>query len=218
MARLGTALQFALVTLLVAWTGAAHAAVVPNGGMLDFAVVRDGEEIGSYVLSFHEAKDRLDVTVKTRIKVKMAFITVYRFEHDSHEVWKGGKLVQMNTSTNDDGTDHKLMVTADGSGKLRVIGDGKQMTADPDTIPASLWNPAFIQNNDLMDSLVGKPLAIKVADMGEDTVTAWGKPVKAHHYSMTGDLARELWYDQNGTLVHMTLIAQDGSGVEYVLQ
>jgi len=217
MACIKSALYLILTALLIASVDVSHAAIVPDSGLLNFAVVRDGDQIGTYVLSFRQTNDRIDVTVKTRIAVKIAYITVYRFDHDGHETWQNGRLVQMETKTHDDGTDHKLQVLPDGTGKLRVIGDGKEMTARPDVVPASLWNPAFIRTNALMDSLVGKPLDIRIADRGEETVTVKGKSVKARHYSMTGELARELWYDENWVLVHMTLKGKDGSDVEYIL-
>lgn len=218
MTPIKSVLFFVATLALIAGAAPARAVIVPDDGLLRFSVIRDGDEIGTHVLTFQRTGDRLDVTVKTRIAVEFAFITVFRFEHDSHEVWQGGKLVRMETETDDDGTDHKLEVLADGGGKLRVIGDGQEMVADPDTVPASLWNPAFIRTNDLMDSLVGKPLDITVTGRGDETVTVKGEPVTAHHYSMTGDFARELWYDQDWVLVRMTLKAEDGSDVEYVLR
>jgi hypothetical protein len=217
MARFKSALYLIAAAGLLAAAGAAQAAVVPDDGKLDFAVLRDGEKIGSYKLSFEQKADRLDVKVKTRIKVKLAFITLYHFDHDGHEVWQDGKLVQMETKTDDDGTDHKLKVAANGAGALRVICDGEEMVADANAIPASLWNPAFIQNGNLMDSLVGKPLNVNVTKVGEETVSAKGRSIKAHHYSLTGDLARELWYDETGMLVRMTLVGEDGSQIQYVL-
>lgn len=211
-------LRFFLPLLLALQTAAAHAAIVPPSGLLDFSVIRNGEKIGTHVLSFRKDADRIDVDIRTRIAVKVAFITVYRFEHDGHEVWKGGKLVRMQTKTHDDGTDHTLRVSPAGDGKLQVVGDGKKLEADPNTVPASLWNPAFIRTNELMNSLVGTPLDIKVAYKGEETVAVHGKTVRARHYSMTGEFARELWYDENWVLVRMSLTGKDGSDVEYVLR
>jgi Domain of unknown function (DUF6134) len=207
-----------LSTVLSAAVAAARAVPVPDDGVLQFDVVRKGEPIGTQVLTFQRNSGRLDVTVKTRIAVKIAFITAYRFEYDGHEVWQDGKLIEMETSTDDDGTAHTLTVSADDEGELRVVGDGKEMQANADAIPATLWNPASVRTRDLMDALVGKHLEVAVADVGDEIVTARGKPVKAHHYSMTGELARELWYDEDGVLVRMTLKGKDGSDVAYVLR
>ena len=218
MAGFKPILRIFLLLILAAHTGPSHAAILPANGLLDFSVIRNGEKIGTHVLSFRQANNRIDVDIQTRIAVKIAFITVYRFEHDGHEKWKDGKLVRMETKTNDDGTDHTLQVSADGAHKLHVVSDGRESEIAPDMVPASLWNPAFIRTHELMDSLVGTPLNIKIADKGEETVDVRGKPVQAHHYSMTGDLARELWYDDKGILVRMALTGKDGTNVDYVLR
>ena len=207
----------ATLIFLANLSSASHAAIVPPSGKLNFAVMRKGEKIGTHVLSFHRDQDKLDVDIKTRIAVKIAFITVYRYEHDGHEVWQGGKLIGMQTKTNDDGTNHTLTVSATDGGKLRVVGDGHELTAAQNAVPASLWNPAFIRTHALMNSLVGTPLDIKVAYIGKEAITVKGRTVNAFHYSLTGEMPRELWYDENWVLIRMTLTGEDGSAVQYVL-
>jgi len=217
MMRLKPILFLTASLILAMYVLAAHAAIVPASGKLDFSVVRDGKKIGTHVLSFRRANNRVDVDIHTRIAVKVAFITVYRFEQDGHEVWQGGRLVRMQTKTHDDGTDHTLEVSANGAGKLRVVGDGQVREAAADAVPASLWNPAFIRTKALMNSLVGTPLDIRIAYKGQEDVTVRGRPVRAHHYSLTGEMPRELWYDQNWVLIRMTLKGKDGSAVQYLL-
>ena len=218
MARIKLALYLVLSTVLFAHSDIARAAIVPDSGLLNFAVMREGKQIGTHVLTFRQTGERIDVTIKTRIAVKFAFITVYHFEHDGQETWRNGRLIALKTVTNDDGTDHTLTVSLDGAGQLRAIGDGKEMTASPNVVPASLWNPAFVRTKALMDSLVGKRLDIKIADRGVETVMVKDVKKNARHYSMTGELARELWYDDNWVLVRMALTGKDGSAVEYILR
>ena len=45
-----------------------------------------------------------------------------------------------------------------------------------------------------------------------------GKAIPAHHYSMTGEFARELWYDKSRVLVKMSLTGKDDSKIDYVLR
>lgn len=196
----------------------AQAAMVPSEGELDFIVLRDGSEVGTHRLAFHRAGDDLEVDIRTRIAVKLAFITVFRFEHDGHEVWRDDKLVSMETKTNDDGTDHILQAEADGKGELRIVGDGKERLTKDSLIPASLWNHSFLDSKELMNSLDGSDLAIDVAFKGDETVTIDGTEVPAKHYSMTGDFARELWYDQDWVLVKVAFKGKDGSDIQYVLR
>jgi len=196
----------------------AQASMVPTSGALDFTVLRDGDNVGTHHIDFRQTGDALEVDIKTRIAVKLAFITVFRYEHDGHEVWRDNKLVSMETKTHDDGDEHQLVATANGSGEIKIVGDGEERTAKASVIPASLWNSTFIESKELLNSLVGTDLAIDVAFKGEEPVTVHGDQVLARHYSMTGDFERELWYDSDWVLVKIAFKGKDGSDIQYILR
>jgi hypothetical protein len=44
-----------------------------------------------------------------------------------------------------------------------------------------------------------------------------GQPMKAHHYSMHGQLEQDLWYDMYGHLVQLKFKGRDGSVIAYHL-
>ena len=197
-------------------SGAANAAV-PPGGELDFTVLRGGDEIGTHRLVFTRDGDELKVKIDTDVAVKMLGIAVYRFEHDGSEVWRNGHLVALESKTNDDGTPHRLAVKEDG-GKLVVDGDGRQGDEKIDVIPASLWNDDLVKQNALLNTLDGSSMPVTVANLGTENVDVNGKPVAATHYSVTGKLNRELWYDDQGVLVQVKFNGSDGSEISYVLR
>lgn len=208
-----------LTTALCLTTGAALAADGNSRGPLSFTVLRNGEAVGSHVLRFQaNPDDSFQVSTDTNVVVKVAMIPVYRFEHHGHEVWKEGHLVGLTSETNDDGTHHALKVAADGGG-LAVNGDGNSDGRLPaDTLPASLWNSGTVTRATLLNTLDGHAMAVHITDLGRDQVTVNGHSVPSHHYAMTGDLSRELWYDAAGTLVQVRFKGKDDSDIQYVLR
>ncbi len=204
-----------LLGLFAAFAAAPAFAAPPDE--LDFAVLRNGEPVGTHVVRFHGGDGDLQITVDTNVVVKMAMIPVYRFAHHDDEVWHGGHLISLASTTNDDGTRHTLSVTRTDAA-LAVTGDGNATRLPPDTVPASLWNPATVGQDRLLNTLDGHAMAIQVADLGDDTVAVGGAPRPARHYRMAGDLARELWYDASGTLIKVRFKAKDDSDIEYVLK
>lgn len=192
-------------------------AAPPPGGVLDFTVLRNGSEVGRHEMLFRNEADGLKIDIRTNVAVKIAFVTAYRFEHEGHEVWQGGRLVRLWSKTNDDGAKHVLDVTAGGS-DLVVMADGKDAEKATVSIPASLWNERLVQQKNILNTLDGTRMAIQVADLGTEAVAVKGEKVPARHYAVTGDLQRELWYDAQNILVKVRFKAKDGSDIEYLRQ
>lgn len=197
-------------------TGAA-AAAPPADGRLEFAVIRGGDEIGRHEMLFRREGDELEVAIRTRVAVKVLFVTAYRFEHDGREAWRGGRLVRLDSTTDDDGSRHVLHVEANGRG-LKVSGDGREREVDGAIVPASLWNEGVLRGDPLLNTLDGRSMAVKVEDLGPATVRARGRDVAARRYRLTGELERELWYDADSVLVQVRFAGKDGSEVRYELR
>lgn len=200
---------------LVLLSVAAHALELPSES-LSFAVLRNGDPVGTHTVRFQPQPDGFSVAIDTNVVVKMAMIPVYRFEHHGQEVWRGDQLVGLSSTTNDDGTRHTLKVKGGAAG-LEVNGDGNSARLPGAVLPASLWNRATTGQGVLMNTLDGHAMNVRVSDLGDDTVTAHGQPRRARHYAITGDLPRELWYDDHGTLVQVRFKAKDDSDIRYVL-
>lgn len=183
---------------------------------LSFTVLRNGDPIGKHEYTFKESGARTFVDIVTDIKVKIAFITAYRFEHEAKEEWFKDKLIKTSSKTNDDGDDHFLRVTKTKSA-LNIVGDGKESTAEYGIMPASLWNPETIKHTSLLNTLDGHIMSVNVDDLGTEDVPVKGEMVKAQHYRLSGDLERELWFDDRGLLVQVSFKGDDGSDISYVL-
>lgn len=215
-----TSLMRALLALTLALppVGASAAPIgSPTGPThLDFTVFRNGDPIGHHEITVEQTADSETVAIKTNIVVEVAYIPVYRFEHTGREVWRNGRLISLRSKTNDDGDKHTLDVSAKAD-HLDVDGDGATSSADVNILPASLWNHDIVGKTILLNTLTGKQMSVAVSDLGADTITAHGATIAAHHYKLTGDLKRELWYDQSNTLVQVKLKAKDDSDILYVL-
>ncbi|MGI9508875.1 MAG: DUF6134 family protein [Geminicoccaceae bacterium] len=182
--------------------GSAGAVTVPSSGVLAFDVMREGSDIGDHRYTFRDDGEALSVQVETDVAVKLPLIgvTVYRFEHESHETWQDGRLSALRSTTNDDGQAHQVDL------------------ADAEGFPASLWNDAILRQTVLLNTVDGRSMAASAIDVGPETVQANGKTVPAHHYRLSGDLTRDLWYDASGMLVKVAFTADDGSHIEYTLK
>lgn len=220
MKTLSPFVAFCGLVLLLAAPGATAAPAAPAQiarSHLEFVVVRNDEDVGRHVIDFSRDGDTTNVKISTSVVVKMAFIPVYRFEHAGIETWKGNQLIALRSKTNDDGTAHQLAVAAEGD-HLRVAGDGSQATAAAAILPASLWNAGIVYQSTLLNTLDGTQMRVAVADRGEEMVIASGVEIPAHHYTISGGLNRDVWFDHSNTLVRVAFAGKDGSNIVYELR
>jgi Family of unknown function (DUF6134) len=168
-------------------------------------------------MDFERTGDTVGVKIATAIAVKIAFITVYRFEHSAHETWKADRVVALQSKTNDDGTNHKVDVAISG-GTLLVNADGQETRIDPNIVPGSLWNIRLLKQGLVLNSLDGSQMPVTVKDLGDERIKVRGAAAQAHHYHIDGGLKRDVWYDANQTLVRVMFAAKDNSSIVYELQ
>lgn len=195
----------------------ALASGVPDGGVLDFEVLRDGEAIGHHTMRFEAHGNTVEVRVDVRIEVKFGFIPLYQFAHQAHEVWRDGALVRLSAEAQINGDDFKVEVRPDGAG-LSLSINGESTPIEADIVPASLWNIALVNRDRILDPANGKIRSVATSDAGVETIMVRGRAVAARRYVMTGDFERELWYDQAGVLMQVRLKGSDGSEILYLLR
>jgi len=200
---------------------AGHAALAVSTGAfsdrtLAFTITRNGSAIGSHVYTIDRQGERTVVEIKTDIDFRLLSLPVYRFKHESHEIWDGDRLVRLVSNTDDNGDPVSLDVRAEGP-VLKVGSNDKAVDVDSMAVPASLWNQDVVRRERLLDTVNGTVLKTSATDLGDDTVTVAGKEVPARRFRLSGDYDRDLWYDRrDGALLRVQFEATDGSEVAYV--
>lgn len=179
-----------------------------------FDVWREGSLIGSHRLDFSRQGEELRVDIAIELKVDFAYITVFRYQHRNREIWRGGRLLAMQSTTDDDGERARVLLQAKGE-ELAVDGTKFAGTVPGNLLPTTYWREESMRAARLVSSQDGRIFEVTVTPLGEEDVLSEGRLVKARHYSMRGDLDLDLWYDAAGEWVRLTFKASDGSLIEY---
>ena len=187
----------ALVAVVGLASTAPLTAALPSAQQIAFSVVRDGEPLGHHRVFFRREAGDLHVEVDIELQVKLAFITVFRYRHKNHEVWRGGRLVAIDTETDDDGDSFWLRGRATEAG-FEVEGSSGRFTAPADVMPTSYWDAQTVAQTRLLDTQRGKLIEVEVVPAEIETVTMAGLPVPARRYKVDGDLVLDLWYTEEG--------------------
>lgn len=168
-------LKLALLLALAATVPATAAAQLQMAALpldpMQFKVTRNGEPLGTHRVSFSREGDSLIVDIAIRFEVRLAFITVFRYQHDAREVWRDGRLVAFDSLTDDDGDRFQVAARATPEG-LRVAGTGGEYLAPTGTVPSSYWHYGMIRHTRVLDSQSGRMIDLVATPAGarEETV------------------------------------------------
>jgi hypothetical protein len=204
-----------LLAAAVAWAVPAQAAEPARN--LVFNIMRDGHQIGQHTMDIATDGKTTTVDMKTNIEVKVMFVTAYKLTYTAREVWTNGNFVSFQSQTDDNGKRHQVNVAASAD-KVQVTADGKRVDAPKGTLPATFWNTQFLTRQQLIQTETGQVVAVKVDDLGMESVKTSVGTTQAKHYHTSGGLERDMWFDANGTPVRFQLIGSDKSVITSVAQ
>jgi Domain of unknown function (DUF6134) len=207
-----------LLTTLVAGLSVTTGTAVQADGAattLNFAVTRNGDQIGSTTVKLQRHGEQMIAETTTTVQVKIAFITVYRYEQRLTERWVDGKLTALDAVTDDNGSIYRVSATRAGD-KLAVNADGKVSHVDPSMMPANLWNGSLVRMTVALDPKDGSVTPVSVVDRGSEQIIVQGRAQTAHRYSIKTTIPHEAWYDEQQHLLKIELRGSDGSTINTI--
>lgn len=185
------------------------------GDTMVFDVYRKGAKIGQHVTTFARTGDDLRVDVRMNLAVDVLFITAYRFEYDSTEIWRQGQLIAATSTVNDNGKIASVNARIE-DGLLKIDGPRGSTVASSWVFPTNHWHRGQANTGTILNTLNGRLAKVEVVHQGIEPVTTAQGTVDAEHLAYTGQLRdTDVWYDANNRWVKMRFKAKDGSYIEH---
>lgn len=183
---------------------------------LAFSVLREGDVIGRHSIDFTRRGEDLIVDIDIDLELKFAFITLFRYEHSNREIWRGKRLISIDTKTDNNGTEHWISGRAGKEG-FKVQSDSGEALLPSDVLPSSYWHPGTREARSLLNTQTGALAKVDVTPEGDESYVPmpWG-PQTARAFKVSGDIDLNLWYDSRGCLLKLNFSApKDGSLIDY---
>ena len=160
-----------------------------------FDVWIDDMEVGEHSFRFTGEPTDFRVDSEASFRVKIAFVTVFRYEHEATEVWRDGCMVSVD-STTESGEDFRVRGEASAGGFSMDTGDGGQ-TYDVDCPWGfAYWNPGMRDRTRLINPQDGKLFEVQCLELEPQPLSVGGRSVRARTWSLSGeDLDITLYYD-----------------------
>lgn len=213
-----------LALLLVLGYPAQAVDTAPDVTSLSYEVIRKGSDIGTHTVRFRPGESGTTaVEITAKIRVKLAFITLFRLDHTAHEEWRDGQLVSMSCETrrNSKSKDVDLWATGDHY-TVEIAGD--TISAPADLVPSSFTMPDFwidsgTRDFSLLDTLTGDLFKSRLFYDSRQTLVMDDQAYDTRHYRITnletGDLSHEFWVDDDGHLVQAHIMTHKGETLTY---
>lgn len=199
----GLSRRWALAGLggLVAMPSAAQQPPTPRN--LSFRVTRKGSPMGSLRVGFSREGDQLVARTEVNLSVYAAFLRVFRYTHNSTEVWRGDQLQSLHAQTYDDGQSYTVRATPRGEG-LQLEGPAGARTVSSRSLTSnSVWHPAFVRQRNVIDCEKARFETVTIEALGQRMLPVLGAQRLVTGHRITVSYARgEIWHDQTGEWVH----------------
>ena len=229
--------SFLFATGATLFTGTAGAAALPYGASLGFVAHRNGQRIGTHLLTFQQDGDRHVVTTEIDFAVRMVGLVVYRYRHRATEIWSGDEFQAIASESDDNGEKYAVKAKREGGDLIvqrrepqsffKTSGGDEALEQQRwirDVLPGHLlpsthWNIAQTRHQALLNTQTGKMVHTGVREVGRETVRTASAAPAATHFAYSGDITMDQWFDDHGRWVKSTFKATtDGSTIEYTLQ
>ncbi len=191
---------FAFTTMTAGWAMARDAEAGAAGieqplpERLAFEMKRAGSPLGTHEVTFEQQGQDLIVNVAIDMKVRVLFVTAFKYKHRNREVWRDGRLVSLSATTNDNGKSYWVEAVARDDG-LHVDGSAGSYVAPADTMPSSYWHYGTTKVDQLLNTQKGMIEDVEMTLVETVQRTIDGVEVDAERWRLKGSITADVWYD-----------------------
>jgi hypothetical protein len=184
----------------------------------DFRVFLDQKEIGTHRFDLVDRDGERQLTSEARMAVKVLFVTAYTYDHHDVEHWNGDCLSKLSSSTDDNGDKHRVDVQRRGGETVVQTLEGTQRLGQC-VLTFAYWNPAMLQQTELLNSQDGKHVKVKITDAGADDIVVRGLKTPARRYELRSEkLSIDLWYSEQQEWLALESRTERGQKLIYKLK
>lgn len=180
-----------------------NAAASPSqSSQWQFKVLLDNREIGTHHFTVSESNGQQTIQTDASFDVKVLFINLYRYRHQSTEVWQDNCLRSIDSVTDANGkpflVEGNLVAGQAKANYFQVNTAGTETELPPCVMTFAYWNPIFLDEEKLLNSQTGIYEDVTITRIGEESLQLDGEAVAAVKYLIdlkVGPIT--LWYSAN---------------------
>jgi len=182
-----------------------------------FQVYLDNKKIGYHDFVLRELDDQTQLQSEASFEYRLMFVKLYGYEHENTEIWSGNCLTGIESTTDANGKPFKVSGSLQGD-RFVLTGTAGDTDLPSCNMSFAYWNPAFLQQERLINTQNGEVLDIEVSEPERVQLEVRGVIQPALRYKLgAGELKIELWYSENNEWLALETEARGGRTLRYEL-
>jgi hypothetical protein len=176
-------------------SSAGVSAAEPAAAEYRFNVYLDGSRIGVHEFQIREPEPGTTVVrSEADFDVNFLFFTAFEYDHENTERWNNGCLAEISAFTNSNGK--RSRVEGQKTDSAFVVQRDDSTEELPQCVMTfAYWNPAFLQQDKLLNPQTGQYLKVDVEPAGEQELEVNGQRVPATAYRVEApERTVTVWY------------------------
>lgn len=171
-------------------------AILPTSGRAgeldaDFVILRKGNPIGFHRVDVEATPEGRIARTTIAMRVNFGPLPLFRYDHQSVEEWRDGKLHSIEAQTKQNG-ERSFMRAFRKEGALFVEGSGYTGVAPATASPSTYWNRQIVKSEALLSTQTGELIPVAVSALG---VSRSPGDVPAEQFRLVGTVPLNLWYE-----------------------
>jgi hypothetical protein len=195
------------------------AATASSGGRSEswqFRVMLDDTPIGYHKVAIDRIDNRKTVRTQANFDVRILFIPVYSYEHETRERWEDNCLVGIDSKTDDNGDAYFISSQESGDQLALETQDGKT-AIDGCVRTFAYWDVELLKSERLLNTQTGEYEPVSVTDLGTGVLSIDDEEIRARHFRLVAaDMTIDLWYTNDMHWLALESVTESGAVLRYL--
>ena len=189
----------------------AHISHYKNFKKIEMEIFRNNELIGYNYYFFKTKNDEVQVTIQTKITVKLLGTTIFDIEGYGEEKYKNDKLISFHSKTKQNKKEKfvNLEINTENN-KFTIQGSSYSGEANKDNIIGNWWNHKLLQAESQISPVSGSIKEQVITFIAKEKIELYGKDYETEHFKLKSKnqklpddkkLNFDIWLDKSTGLI-----------------
>lgn len=181
-----------------------------------FRVLLDDTPIGYHQVSINRENNRKTVHTQASFDVRFLFIPVYSYNHETRESWQDGCLVNINSTTDDNG-DNFFISGKEDNRVLAIETREGRTSIDGCVRTFAYWDLELLRSGRLLNTQTGEYQQVSIEDLGAGNFSIDDQQLEARHFRLSVEgMTIDLWYTMDLHWLALESTTESGAVLRYL--